>query len=74
MDFTSILSDLEMGFDTSRRVDETQQKIDRVNHTFIKFFHIMRHTYLYLYFKLNPEKNYIRYYPNVSNSTVSIHV
>lgn len=76
MDFTSILSDLEMGivFDTSRRVYETQQEIDRVNHTFITFFHIMRHTYLYLYFKLNPEKNYVRYYPNVSNSTVSIHV
>ena len=66
MDFTEVLSDVEMDFDTSKLLDlgYTQQEIDEHNQGYEDFFSILRYMFLYLNFKLNPEKGYVRYYPN----------
>jgi len=66
MDFTEVLSDVDMFVDTSKLLDlrYTQQEIDERNQEYKDFFSILRYMFLYLNFKLNPEKGYVRYYPN----------
>jgi len=65
MDFTEVLSDVDIVY-TSKLLDlrYTQQEIDERNQVYEDFFSILRYMFLYLNFKLNPEKGYVRYYPN----------
>ena len=65
MDFTEVLSDVDIVY-TSKLLDlrYTQQEIDELNQEWTDFFSILRYMFLYLNFKLNPEKGYVRYYPN----------
>ena len=62
MDFTEVLSDVEMDFDTSKLLDlgYTQQEIDEHNQGYKDFFSIVRYMFLYLNFKLNPPKKVYR--------------
>ena len=62
MDFTEVLSDVEMDFDTSKLLDlgYTQQEIDERNQVYEDFFSILRYMFLYLNFKLNPPKKVYR--------------
>ena len=65
MDFTEVLSDVDIVY-TSKLLDlrYTQQEIDERNQVYEDFFSILRYMFLYLNFKLNPEKGYVRNYPN----------
>ena len=62
MDFTEVLSDVEMDFDTSKLLDlgYTQQEIDEHNQGYKDFFSIVRYMFLYLNFKLNQPKKVYR--------------
>ena len=62
MDFTEVLSDVDMFVDTSKLLDlrYTQQEIDERNQEYKDFFSIVRYMFLYLNFKLNPPKKVYR--------------